>query len=264
MAWKGAPESPDTVAAPRDDSLPDRSADGAVADDPAFGFCPYLLVPDGGYRLARAAREHRCTAERPFDAPSTERQRRLCLDAAHLTCPTFAAARGRRESALLEAGIPVHEGALPRMRPLGRTTPVILVGGRGAPHWPGSAHETGSGGVDAEPVRGVAAGTDVARPGISRGIRRGVPGSSGRDGRSGGASWRRLAGPATAIVILLAAVAVIAAQLPGGASPSPTPAGSPAALVAGSPSTVPASPLPSAAASASPPTSPWRCCCRTM
>lgn len=258
MAWKGAPESSDAVAPPRDGSLPDRSAEGAVGDDPVSELCPYLLVPEGGYRLARASREHRCTAERPYDAPSAERQRRLCLNAAHLTCPTFQAARERRVSALLEAGIAVHEGDMPRVRPLGRTAPVILAEGRGARHWPGASHDLPRGGGDADPIRGAGGSLATTTSGVTRGtVRggRGGPGSPGRD--DGGRPWRRLAGPATAVVILLAAAAVIAVQLPGGGTPTPTPSESPAvALVAGSPSAASISPASSAVASVVPTATP--------
>jgi LysM repeat protein len=82
--------------------------------------CPYLAAP-GGWRSTGAVRDHRCTALDPAAALALEKQRRLCLVAAHRTCPTYVAARAAREHAL--AGVPA--GWEPERR-LVRTAPVVI------------------------------------------------------------------------------------------------------------------------------------------
>ena len=54
--------------------------------------CPFLLS-EGHWRSAEPAREHRCTAVEPPAPLGLDKQRRLCLDALHLDCPTYIAAR---------------------------------------------------------------------------------------------------------------------------------------------------------------------------
>lgn len=89
-------------------------------DDAAPPPCPYLAAA-GGWRSTGATREHRCTALDPAAAIALEKQRRLCLVAAHRTCPTYGAARIAREQAL--AGLPA--GWTPGRR-LVRTAPVVI------------------------------------------------------------------------------------------------------------------------------------------
>ncbi len=95
-------------------------AAAASSEDLAPAPCPYLAAP-GGWRSTGAAREHRCTALDPAPPLSLDKQRRLCLVAAHRACPTFVAARSAREKAL--AGVPA--GWEPA-RPLVRTAPVVV------------------------------------------------------------------------------------------------------------------------------------------
>ena len=57
--------------------------------------CPFLVAGGGGWRHADPSRGHRCEALRPAAPVSAEKQRRLCLVADHVGCPTFVAATGR-------------------------------------------------------------------------------------------------------------------------------------------------------------------------
>jgi LysM repeat protein len=136
-----------------DGSVPDDDDDGggddaeAVAeprpDDTASSACPYLAAA-GGWRSTGATREHRCTALDPAAAIALEKQRRLCLLAAHRTCPTYIAARTAREQAL--TGLPA--GWAPGRR-LVRTSPVVIEAAprrRTIPFSPGS-HRLAEGAV---------------------------------------------------------------------------------------------------------------------
>lgn len=70
-------------------------AGGQEPDDPRselLPVCPFLLS-EGHWRSAEPAREHRCTAVEPPAPLGLDKQRRLCLDALHLECPTYVAAR---------------------------------------------------------------------------------------------------------------------------------------------------------------------------
>lgn len=60
--------------------------------------CPFLEVVSGRWRHAGPSRDHRCTALHPAAPLTTDKQRRLCLGAAHVTCPAFLAARAARAS----------------------------------------------------------------------------------------------------------------------------------------------------------------------
>ncbi len=160
--------------------------------------CPYLSVPDGRYRFARPDRDHRCLAVRPVEAPPSERQRRLCLTPHHGTCPAFLAARERRAAALAEAGISLAALESARTRPFVRTTAVVVVGGRSAGI---RIHRASS-----------ALSSDARRT-----ASRSVSGLATRGGRP--TRWASLRGPAVALVALVAALAVLAARLPGGLLP---------------------------------------------
>ena len=107
-----------TVAEPRP---PDPEA--AVPDEPAeqvpeIPQCPFLTSSDGAWRMASAARDHRCAAVTPPAPLTTEKQRRLCLTAEHVGCATFVAAE------TTSSALPRRTAGLPR--PVARTTPVIL------------------------------------------------------------------------------------------------------------------------------------------
>jgi len=55
--------------------------------------CPFLAAEDASWRSAYAAREHRCQAVRPAAPLAIDKQRQLCLLAAHRSCATFLAAQ---------------------------------------------------------------------------------------------------------------------------------------------------------------------------
>jgi LysM repeat protein len=78
--------------------------------------CPYLVTPDGSWRSASAIRDHRCTAVAPPIPLALEKQRRLCLVAAHAGCATYGAAEA--------AKLPARSDSA--SRPIARMTPVIL------------------------------------------------------------------------------------------------------------------------------------------
>ena len=242
MVRVGAKESPDAGTAPR--AAPGLAGPSRPRspDDPQLALCPYLLVPAGGFRFAYPDREHRCTATRPFETLSTDKQRRLCLTAGHDGCPALEAARQRRAATFADAGIAIDTLQERRSRPLGRTTPVVLVGGRRS-----------QGMVGTDPI-GTRLPQDTARRPGSTGTRSGrttevgtrPDATGGRPGpaRSGNSRvFRSLAGPAAAVVVVLAALAVLAARLPGTAGPSPavhSPLATVAAAVSQPPTVAPA------------------------
>lgn len=80
--------------------------------------CPYLATPSGAWRSAHAVREHHCTAVSPPVPLALEKQRRLCLVAAHETCATYEAAQASLASARVRR--------VRVSRPIARMTPVIL------------------------------------------------------------------------------------------------------------------------------------------
>jgi LysM repeat protein len=111
-------------------SGPSRTADLPIAPDTA-AICPHLLAGDGAWRAATPTRDHRCTAVVPAAVLATEKQRRLCLVAAHLECSTYLAAIAARDAS---AG--AVRGRGPR-RAMPRTAPVLLDQGRLAISLPG-------------------------------------------------------------------------------------------------------------------------------
>lgn len=92
--------------------------------------CPYLVAEEGGWRSATPAPEHRCTAVRPPAAVAAAKQRRLCLEARHVTCATYLAARGDLAEPQPSAGAPPSEaggGRSPESRwRFAGTTPIVL------------------------------------------------------------------------------------------------------------------------------------------
>lgn len=83
--------------------------------------CPYLATDDGRWRSATATGEHRCMAVAPPVPLALEKQRRLCLVAAHTGCSTFGAAEAARAQA---------RAGQSSSRPIARMTPVVLDRGR--------------------------------------------------------------------------------------------------------------------------------------
>jgi len=86
--------------------------------------CPYLLAADGNWRRAAPVQDHRCSAVDPPPAVARDKQRRLCLVAAHRTCSTFQAARSASLEVSTAAG-----------RPIPRTVPLVLDRPRPSLHW---------------------------------------------------------------------------------------------------------------------------------
>lgn len=80
--------------------------------------CPYLATIDGNWRSSSPAREHRCVAVTPAVPLADEKQRRLCLVAAHRTCSTYGAAVAARP--------PFAIAETSHGRVVARTTPVVL------------------------------------------------------------------------------------------------------------------------------------------
>jgi LysM repeat protein len=101
---KSRPSRDDAAGTPRIDGLP--------------VICPYLATADGSWRSANAVRDHRCTAVSPAVPLALEKQRRLCLDAAHEDCATYLAAEAARAAARERYPAP--------SRPIARMTPLIL------------------------------------------------------------------------------------------------------------------------------------------
>jgi LysM repeat protein len=109
--------------------------------------CPYLATRDGGWRSAMAIGDHRCMAVAPPVPLALEKQRRLCLVAAHTGCSTFGAAEAARAQS---------RAGLPSSRPIARMTPVILDQGRFDFHMPAFRADRGAGQVVLVAVLGIA------------------------------------------------------------------------------------------------------------
>jgi LysM repeat protein len=106
----------DALLEPADDGIPS-AADGPVVP------CPYLLSANGAWRSSSVSRDHRCTAVAPAAPLALDKQRRLCLISAHVSCATYAAALAARR----ERGMP-PDGTPPVRWAVARTTPVVDVG----------------------------------------------------------------------------------------------------------------------------------------
>ena len=115
------------------------------ADEPAFPgadrdsriglvtrrICPYLSVDGAAWRSAHPQKDHRCAAITPPALLAVDKQRRLCLTDAHVSCATYLTARnlpldgdtidgGRGAAELLAADAGVTRWSLVR------TVPVVL------------------------------------------------------------------------------------------------------------------------------------------
>jgi LysM repeat protein len=106
----------DALLEPADDGIPS-AADGPVVP------CPYLLSANGAWRSSSVSREHRCAAVAPAAPLALDKQRRLCLVSAHVSCATYAAALAARR----ERGVSSDGSAAVRWA-VARTTPVVDVG----------------------------------------------------------------------------------------------------------------------------------------
>jgi LysM repeat protein len=101
--------------------------------------CPFLLA-ENAWRSASPAKEHRCLAVGSDLPLSVEKQERLCLTAAHRTCPAYATALGLGKS----DGLMSEPGTRPR-RPYPRMAPVVLDRGRIGFAVPAAARERPAG-----------------------------------------------------------------------------------------------------------------------
>ena len=112
--------------------------------DPRIGLvtrriCPYLAVDGAAWRSAFPQKDHRCAAITPPAVLAADKQRRLCLADAHVTCATYLTARhlsldgdatdlseGASEAIAADAGVTRWS--------LVRTAPVVLDHSRVAIH----------------------------------------------------------------------------------------------------------------------------------
>src|SRR5262245_47439767 len=126
-------EAPESSRAPRPTVAEEPAPAPETAPVPAIEaraideICPYLLASQGGWRAASPNRDHRCTAVDPPTALPSDKQRNLCLVAAHHGCPAYRAARVARASMLAPgADPPAVAPADAARRPVARTTAVVL------------------------------------------------------------------------------------------------------------------------------------------
>jgi LysM repeat protein len=104
-----------------------RLGPNTIARDTVGAMCPYLTSSGGSWRLAGPSRDHRCAALEPPTPQPTDKQRKHCLSAAHVECPTFRAARAARTAMLAGGSDPtLVDAADRRRRPLGRMAPILL------------------------------------------------------------------------------------------------------------------------------------------
>jgi LysM repeat protein len=103
------------------------TAEGAGASPSIGEICPYLLAGEGGWRSSTPNREHRCSAVDPPAPLPADKQRALCLRAAHAGCPAFRAARTARASMLAPGLDPaIVAAADAARRPIARSASVVL------------------------------------------------------------------------------------------------------------------------------------------
>ena len=118
---------------PAPPSVPPVAPGAAVAPGaptaPKLAICPYLATEGGAWRAAIPVREHECTAVDPPVPLALDKQRRLCLTAAHPTCATYLAAGDLRDRAAGHGWGPTATSA---RRPIPVTTPVLIDRGHGS------------------------------------------------------------------------------------------------------------------------------------
>lgn len=68
------------------------SAGGHLDLEGGLPGCPYLRSRDGGWSSAYASKDLRCWAVHPVVQPALQKQRQLCVVAAHASCALYAAA----------------------------------------------------------------------------------------------------------------------------------------------------------------------------
>jgi hypothetical protein len=115
---------------------------------PPRGICPYLEVSAARWRHASPSRDHRCRAIASGPPLTTDKQRRLCLGPAHVTCASYLGALDARRTWAFgpaaagdEAVGDAQEPAALVVRPpridanrwgLSRTAPVVAAGSPGS------------------------------------------------------------------------------------------------------------------------------------
>jgi len=127
-----APDGSDQQFGSRPDGMPD-PAEGPhyvappSAPEATSAMCPYLTSAGGAWRHATPSRDHRCGALEPPAPQTADKQRRHCLSAHHMECPTFRAARTGRAATLILSGDPATVEAIDAARrPIARTAPILL------------------------------------------------------------------------------------------------------------------------------------------
>jgi LysM repeat protein len=128
------PTGPDDASEPRSGTALDMPTEPGpsprshlTAAEAVAGTCPYLTSTGGSWRAASPSRDHRCGALDPPAPQPTDKQRKHCLSADHVECPTFRAARAARTTTLAGGSNPaLVDAADRRRRPLARTAPILL------------------------------------------------------------------------------------------------------------------------------------------
>jgi LysM repeat protein len=110
--------------------------------DRRHDICPFLLA-DSAWRSATPAKEHRCLALGEDVTLALDKQKVLCLTAAHRGCPAYVGALGLGEPGDAD-GAP--QTGQPR-RPYPRMAPVVLDHGRMAIGMPAAARDRPAGQV---------------------------------------------------------------------------------------------------------------------
>jgi LysM repeat protein len=114
--------APEPATAPSPAARADADASPSIDE-----ICPYLLASEGGWRSATPNRDHRCSAVDPPAPLAADKQRALCLKAAHAGCPAFRAARTARASMLAPGLDPaIVASADAARRPIARSASVVL------------------------------------------------------------------------------------------------------------------------------------------
>lgn len=175
----------------------------------ARGICPYLTTTEGSWVSAEPSRDHRCSAVVPPVQPAPDKQRRVCLAAAHVDCATFVAARELHATGVDERDeVPWH---------FARALPVVLDPGRSPAALVARARGRGLGQLGLVGLMAVAFATVV----IARGFTPGTPTTAVADPSA--AASLALPSP-TPLPSLVSSPSPAASPSPSPEAASPTPA----------------------------------------
>lgn len=97
---------------------------------PSVAACPFLVSADGAWRSATPARDHLCQVVSPAAAVAAQKQVRLCLTAAHDTCPTYLAATAANTGSASRGRAPARAAPVVTRWALVRTAPLVIDAGR--------------------------------------------------------------------------------------------------------------------------------------